>query len=166
MADLQPVPNDRLPAITLQPVTADNWLDCIALDVAADQRAFVASNLFSIAQAQFYPTWTALAIYQGDKPVGFLLMGQHHAGATTYWLFRFMIDQGYQRRGYGRAAMQRLIERLRQQPNTQELKLSYEEENIAAERFYAGLGFEPSGRIDEHGNPVASGGEVVMRLAL
>lgn len=56
MADVQPVPNDRPPAITLQPITADNWLDFIALDVAADQRAFVAPNVFSIAQAQFYPT--------------------------------------------------------------------------------------------------------------
>lgn len=166
MADVQPVPNDRPPAITLQPITADNWLDFIALDVAADQRAFVAPNVFSIAQAQFYPTWTALAIYQGDEPVGFLLMGKRRTEETTYWLFRFMIDQGYQRRGYGRAAMQRLIERLRQQSDAQELKLSYEEENIAAERFYAGLGFEPNGRIDEHGNPVENGGEVVMRLVL
>jgi diamine N-acetyltransferase len=152
--------------VTLEPVTVENWLDCIALEVAPDQRDFVAPNLFSIAQAQFYPTWTPLAIYRATALVGFLLLGKRHSQETTYWIFCFMIDHRVQRRGYGRAAMVALLDRLRQQADAHELKLSYEDENVVAERFYGSLGFESCGRINAHGEPVELGGEKVVRLVL
>ena len=37
----------------IRPVTKDNWRALIKLQVREDQRHFVASNLFSIAQSQF-----------------------------------------------------------------------------------------------------------------
>jgi diamine N-acetyltransferase len=37
--------------ITLQPVTATNWESLIILKVREDQKGFVGSNLFSIAES-------------------------------------------------------------------------------------------------------------------
>ena len=41
--------------IYLKPVTVSNWRDCVALELAPKQKHFVPSNLYSIADAQFYP---------------------------------------------------------------------------------------------------------------
>ncbi len=74
------------------------------------------------------------------------------------WVWRLMIAADHQGKGYGRAAMEALIARLRAEGKFDALYLSYEPENTGAERFYAGLGFEKTGHI-EHG-------ELVVRLAL
>jgi hypothetical protein len=39
--------------IELRPVAQDNWNTLIKLKVREDQKNFVASNLYSIAEAQF-----------------------------------------------------------------------------------------------------------------
>ena len=41
--------------IALKPVTVNNWKASIALELGPDQQNFVSSNLYSIAEAQFYP---------------------------------------------------------------------------------------------------------------
>ena len=68
----------------VRPVTKDNWRERIKLQVRDDQKHFVASNVQSIAEAQFgydepndghwdmYP----FGIYDADgRPVGFLMYG-------------------------------------------------------------------------------------------
>ena len=40
-------------SVELRPVTAENWEALIKLQVREDQRGFVASNVYSIAEAQF-----------------------------------------------------------------------------------------------------------------
>ena len=47
--------------VTLQPITRDNWLQCVRLNVAPEQKHFVASNAVS------------LAAYDGDTMVGFAM---------------------------------------------------------------------------------------------
>ena len=39
--------------VSLQPVTAQNWRALIKLELEETQKEFVASNLYSIAEAQF-----------------------------------------------------------------------------------------------------------------
>ena len=62
-------------------VTIDNWRELIKLQVRDDQKHFVASNLFSIAQAQFGDEYEGhwnlfpYGIYDGDVAVGFLMYG-------------------------------------------------------------------------------------------
>jgi diamine N-acetyltransferase len=141
--------------ITLKPITKENWHAAIRLDVAPEQRKFVASNLFSIAESQFEPGVVPLGIYnEEDTMVGFLMYGPYHG---EMWIWRLMVGQQYQQRGYGRAAMQAIIDALRDMGHT-EIFLSHEPENTVGAEFYTGLGFEDTGCID--------GGELVRRLVI
>ena len=138
---------------TLKPITKDNWHAAIRLEVAPEQRKFVASNLYSIAQSQFEPGTVLLGIYNEDETmVGFLMYGPYH---DEMWIWRLMVDQQYQGRGYGHTAMQAMIAALRAMGHT-EIFLSHEPENTGGAQFYASLGFEDTGRTDD--------GEVVVGL--
>jgi diamine N-acetyltransferase len=127
--------------VSLKPITADNWKECIGLKVKDEQTDFVPSNLYSIAEAQFYPQAVPLAIYsEQDQMVGFVLYGVDVE--TGKWkIFRLMIDQAHQGKGYGRAAMEQVIGRLRAQPGCGEILIAYQTDNDAARRLYANLGF-------------------------
>jgi diamine N-acetyltransferase len=141
-------------AVSLVEVSADNWQECIRLQVADDQREFVASNLYSLAQSKFEPSCVPLAIYDQEIMVGFAMTCRE--GGDVCWIYRLMIDKRYQRRGYARAAMDLVIQRLRDDPDCREILISYDPENIAARELYRRLGFESTGQIDE--------GELVLRL--
>jgi diamine N-acetyltransferase len=39
--------------LTLKPITKDNWEEAIELKVKEEQKLFMASNLYSIAEVQF-----------------------------------------------------------------------------------------------------------------
>lgn len=60
-------------AVILKELTQDNWEDCIELKVHPEQENFVASNLYSIAEAQFIKGCVSLAIYNDDILVGFIM---------------------------------------------------------------------------------------------
>ena len=144
----------------LQPVTAENWKTLIKLKVGDDQTHFVASNLYSIAEAQFgfdmeghwelYP----FGIFDdSDKPVGFLMYGynfQHPARQA--FIFRLMVDVKFQGMGYGRFGMQNMIETFRADERIRGVGISYEPENEVARKLYASLGFVETG--EKLGNEV------------
>lgn len=52
--------------ITLKPIDKDNWHAAIRLEVAPEQRNFVASNLYSIAESHFEPGAVPLGIYNDE----------------------------------------------------------------------------------------------------
>src|SRR5512134_2819856 len=103
--------------ITLQPVTAKNWRALIKLKVKEDQNHFVASNLYSIAEAQFgfedeghwdfYP----FGAYEGDEPVGFVMYcyNFNHSRFQAF-IMRLMVDDKFQGKGYGREIMRQILD--------------------------------------------------------
>jgi diamine N-acetyltransferase len=143
--------------ITLRPVTSREFPAMVRLKVAPEQEEFVAPNLYSIAEAYVEPTWTPLAIYAGEEPVGFAMYG-HDAGADRWWIIRFMIGAGQQGKGYGRAALQALSALMTERHGCRQISLGYVPGNAIAERLYAGAGFVPTGEIED--------GEVVAQLDL
>lgn len=143
--------------VTLRTIDRDNWRECIGLRVAPHQEAFVASNVYSLAQAKAQPECVPLAIYDDDRMVGFVMYALD-ADEHKYWIYRLMIDAAYQGRGYGRAAMLAVLARLRAEPDGLDVAISYEPENTAAEGLYRSLGFRTAGEI--------SGTEIVARLRL
>lgn len=152
--------NQGLPTmpITLKPITLDNWEEACTLDVRADQQSFVASNLYSIAESKFNPSWEPMAIYAGEQMVGFVMWGiDTNQPVEEWWIIRLMIDAAHQGRGYGRAAAQTAIDRIRAQ-GTREVFLSFEPENDGAKQLYRSLGFADAGRVES--------GEIVYRLEL
>ena len=140
----------------IHPVTIKNWESLIDLKVREDQREFVASNLYSIAQAQFGDDFEGhwdlfpYGIYEEDVPVGFLMYGVNfeHPKQQAY-IQRLMVDEKFHGKGYGRFAMQKLIELFRADERIQEVGISYEPENVAARKLYASLGFVETGRMIE-----------------
>jgi len=150
----------------IRPVTKHNWKELIRLKVRDDQTHFVASNLYSIAEAQFgdefeghwdlYP----FGIYEeGDTPVGFLMYALNFKHPTHQaFIQRLMVDERYQGKGYGRFGMKKMLEIFRAEERIQVVGISYEPENEGARKLYASLGFEETGRIIE------GEAEAVLRL--
>ena len=142
--------------VYLKKINQDNWKQALRIDVAPEQKRFVASNLYSIAEAIFNPTFAPLAIYdEAETMVGFLMYGTNTDNGEL-WILRLMVGQQYQGRGYGRAAMEEIIRRLKARPDCQEIFTSYEPDNDVAAKLYRSLGFEDTGRIED--------GELVVRL--
>ncbi len=143
--------------VSLREVTQKTVNAVLQLRVTSEQERFVASNAVSIAQAHFAPDAWFRAIYAGETPVGFLMLSvQPEKG--EYYLWRFMVDARYQGQGYGRRALELLIEHVRGQPNAEELVLSHIPGTGSAEGFYTKLGFAHTGEIAD--------GELVMKRAL
>lgn len=127
--------------VELRPVTAENWRACAGLELRPEQVGLMPDNLYSIAEAQFYPDARSLAIYlSSGELVGYLLHGRDKASGDAK-VFRLMIDRAHQGRGYGKAALRLVIERVSSRGDAKRLLIAYQEHNEAARRLYAGLGF-------------------------
>lgn len=133
--------NSRESIVRLEPVTALNWKECCDLAVAPEQVGFLPSNLYSIAESQFYSEACPLAIYNGaDHLVGFALYGVD-VESGKWKIFRLMIDCAHQGKGHGTAAMREMITRITNERDCDEILVAYQENNAVARRLYRGLGF-------------------------
>ena len=145
--------------VTLREITADNWRACVKLKVAPEQERFVASNVFSLAQSKYEPELIPMGIYDGEMMVGFLMYRPMDFGVGRVWaIYRLMVAHDQQGKGYGRAGMVALLERLRAIPGYNAVLISFVPDNDAARKLYASLGFTDTGEVDD--------GEIVYRLAL
>jgi diamine N-acetyltransferase len=125
-----------------------NYLSVLDLSVSPEQKSFVASNQYSLAQAYVQPDCVPLALYAENKPIGFAMYSLDE-NDHQYWIYRLMIDQRYQGVGYGREAMKLLIERIRKLTDDEHKRIyiSFEPENEIAKALYESLDFVPDGRI-------------------
>ena len=57
------------------------------------------------------------------------------------FILRLMIDEKYQRKGYGRTAMIEVMRRLKLHPEVERIATSHQRQNKAAARLYESLGF-------------------------
>jgi diamine N-acetyltransferase len=143
-------------SVNLREITKENYRQATRLKVAPGQEGFVASNAVSIADSKFHPTFECLGIYDDDTMVGFLMHGLDDAGDGVRWIIRLMTDAAHQRKGYGREAMQQLLEMFRADPSCPGVGISYEPDNTVAQKLYASFGFVETGEMDD--------GETVARL--
>jgi diamine N-acetyltransferase len=143
--------------VTLEEITAETVRAVCALEVAPDQRGFVASNAVSIAEAHFEPKAWFRAVYADEEPVGFAMLYED-AEKREYFLWRFMIAAGHQRKGHGRRALDLVVEHVRSLPDARELRASYLPGDAGPGEFYRRYGFEETGELHE--------GERVIRLLL
>ena len=139
--------------VTLREITGDNYDECLALQVRDDQKEFVASNMKSLAEAWvFYAVARPFAIYNDDTMVGFLMVDTDPNLVDSNdlcFLWRFMIDAKYQGRGYGKAAMQEVLNYVKTNFNPKTFETSVTPGNDAAEMLYRSFGFVPNGEYVE-----------------
>lgn len=128
--------------LTLRPITKDNWEDAIQLKVKDEQKHFMASNLYSIAEVQFLVQFSASGIYEGNQMIGFAMYGIDQDD-NNYWVYRLMVDQACQGRGIGAAAVKLIIEEIKRE-NTDRIPtimIGYHPENEGARKTYKNAGF-------------------------
>ncbi|MYE88861.1 GNAT family N-acetyltransferase [Candidatus Poribacteria bacterium] len=143
--------------VSLREITQETVNSILNLRVAKAQEQFVASNAVSIAQAYFSEEAWFRAIYADETPVGFLMLSDQ-PDKGEYYLWRFMVDAQHQGKGYGRRALELLIEHVKTRPNAKEFFLSHVPGPGSPEGFYRQLGFEHTGE--------KAGEELVMKLTL
>ncbi len=136
--------------VHLRQITKDNLIHFLRMKVHPEQEGFVAPNGSSIAQGEYFDDAWYRGIFDGETPVGFVMLSIMEDKAE-YYVWRFMIGADHQRKGYGKAAMERVIEYVKLLPNAKELHLSHVEANTEAAGFYNSVGFEHTGEKDEDG---------------
>jgi diamine N-acetyltransferase len=151
--------------ISLRPVTSSNHREVIELTVAPDQRGFVASNVQSLADAYVWrDAAEPYAVYADDELVGFALLyplAEENSEDTLppdatlrgYIIVRLMIDARFQGRGHGRAALDAIVEIVRER-GLGTVRLSVVPDNEQALDFYRRNGFAETGEVE--------GGEIVL----
>ena len=143
--------------VSLRPVDRDNWRGIANLKVSEDQREFVAEPCYYLALCSYGKDWRPLAICLDEQVIGFMMWAIDPADGSC-WLGGILIDQGMQRRGYGRQAVQAAITMLKGEFGHRDFALSYQPANHVAKHLYIKLGFI---EMDEW-----EGDEIVARLSL
>ena len=145
--------------INFRAITEDNF-DAIIRMKRPDDEHFVASNAYSLAQAWLYRDngdVYPFAIYDDDQPVGFMMLDED-LDERCLIIWRIMFPEENRFKGYGTAAIRRIIDLARESGKYDFLLISYDPENKVAEHVYKKLGFRPTG-VFEHG-------EIELRLDL
>jgi GNAT superfamily N-acetyltransferase len=155
-------------AVTLEEITDENREAVLALRVAPGQERFVGSVPDSLAEAADYPhakPWYRAVFADGEPagPVGFVMVSWNCEPRPPeiigpWFLWKLLIDERYQGRGYGAAVVRQIAELVRAEGAT-ELLTSYVPEDGGPAGFYQRLGFVPTGELD-------GSGEVIVRLGL
>ena len=150
--------------ITLREVTAETVRAVTSLRVAPEQEGYVASNAVSIAQAYFARDAWFRAIHADEDLIGLAMLRdgtllQSENAKPEISLWRFMVAQEYQKRGYGREALSLLVSHARSRPGVTTLETSYVQGPHGPKDFYLAFGFH-------HTGVVKASGEVCLSLAL
>ncbi len=149
--------------VSLREITAETVRAVVKLSVAESQKGFVAPNAVSLAQALFAPEAWYRAIYFAEEMVGFVMLEDESLVKPApekpgIGVWRFMVDEKFQGRGIGRAALLLVIEHARSKGLFDVLELSYVPGPGCPEPFYRGLGFQPTGKVDD--------GEIILAFPL
>lgn len=142
--------------VELREITKENYEECLSLNVADSQKRFVSTNAHSLAQAWvYYDTAFPFAVYADNTMVGFIMLGYYEA-QSCYTLWKFMIDEKYQNKGYGRKALKLGIDYLVDLFKAEEIYTAYYSSNDIARNLYRSFGFCETGEV--------VGNEIGMKL--
>jgi diamine N-acetyltransferase len=151
--------------VTLREVTDENRRAVLALRVAPAQERFVGTVAGALEDARDIPEgkpWYR-AIFVNEQPVGFLMLSWNVTPEPPriigpWFLWKLLIDERHQHRGYGREAVGCVAEIVRAN-GAGELLTSCIPGDEGPELFYRRLGFAPTGDLDENG-------EIILTLKL
>ena len=151
MSDAETVGPDA--EVSLREITAETvFAICQLSDTLTEPRSrFVAPNSVSIAQAHFSEHAWFRAIYADETPVGFIMIADNPE-EQEYFLWRFMIGGPYQGKGFGRRAIELLVDYVKTRPGAVELLVSCGQGEGSPEGFYLKMGFKHNGK--QYGNEI------------
>ena len=136
-------------------VTAKNRGAVERLALLPEQAGFIESPSECLREADASDFWRPVGIYDGTELVGFAMYGYlPFLGEGQLWFDRLLIDKAFQGRGYAKAAIAALLERLRQEYPCRRVYLSVYGDNAAASHLYQQAGFSFNGDYDTKGERV------------
>ncbi len=137
--------------IELKAITEENFIDAFNLKLASEQKDFVSHPIRSLAQAYVYRNQCQpFGIYTGGKMVGYVMVIYDY-DIPEYDIWHMMIDESMQGHGYGREALDRVIDYIRTKPfgDSDRIALTCNKSNSIARRLYESRGFSATGVEDE-----------------
>ena len=147
--------------IELLALTEENLEPCFKLRVTSDQTQYIASNEASWKTAkENAEVARPFAIRCDGDTVGFAMFAFDEAYEDPndrYWLWRFMIDERFQGKGCGSAALREIIRYFREH-GANNIRLSTKGTNSRALSLYRRVGFRETGEMN--------GDEIVLQLDL
>lgn len=141
-------------------ITEDNF-DAVVQMRRPTGENFVASNMYSLAQAWLYRNNNDVypfAIYNDELPVGFMMLDED-VEKRCLVIWRIMFPPEHQNKGYGTQAVKQIIQMARRSGKYDFMIADYVPENKIAKRVYEKLGFKPTGEV-------VNNGEIELRLVL
>ena len=135
----------------LRAITEDNFLDAFRLRLAPGQERFVSHPIRSLAQAYVYRNQCQpFGIYAEGKMVGYVMVIYDY-DVPEYDIWHMMIDESAQGRGYGSAALDRVLAYIKTKPfgDSTRVALTCNKDNAAARKLYEKKGFRATGVEDE-----------------
>jgi diamine N-acetyltransferase len=146
-------------------MTDENLEAVLALRVEPGQEQFVGTVAGALEDARDIPEakpWYR-AVYADDDPVGFVMLSWNVTPDPPriigpWFLWKLLVDERYQGRGYGREAVG-LVADIARVNGASELLTSCVPGEDGPEPFYRRLGFRPTGELDENA-------EIILALEL
>ena len=149
--------------VSLRPIKEWNREAVEALRVSPAQEQFVNNVTESLIEEREEPGargrfW---AVYADETPVGFVMISDGAEGPEylPHYLWKLLIDESYQRQGFGTATLDLIVEYFRQRPGVEVLWTSANQGEGSPIPFYERYGFEQTGDI-------VFNNEVLLRLRL
>ena len=157
------MPVSRASQINLRHVTPDNVEIIRRLSVHPSQVSSVAPNARTLDDASANAGSWLRAIYADDEVVGLVLIFDPMLpGAITHGpiresdigLWRLMIDQRFQKMGFGRRTLDLVCDTWRSEPSVNRMLSSYVPGPDGPERFYLKYGFIKTGNLRAGGSEI------------
>lgn len=142
--------------VELREIDESNFMQCLNLQTSVPKESFVDSVVYSLAEAWlFYRDTKPFAIYESDRIIGFVSM---YVGEENCQIINFLIDDAFQKRGYGTEAARICIRFLRDEYHAGRISVPVEADNRIAQNFWKKLGFRFSDTVED--------GYIFMRLGM
>ena len=137
--------------VKLTEITEENWFDAAGLTVADEQKGYVAPAIGIIARGYVYRDCNGrvFVIENDDTIIGLALVREFTDDPLGYDLQQFMIDKRYQGHGYGSAALELILDKLRKENHYDHVEICVKKDDSLAIHLYEKYGFEDSGYFDE-----------------
>jgi diamine N-acetyltransferase len=146
--------------VKLKDITWENFWRVVGLRPTEAQRGYLPENAVFMAQAYVNLKSNyddiCFAVYNGDEVVGFtkiVFVGKgeppFNFDEDTYYLDALMIDESFQGRGFGKAALKEILDFIATKPwgPANSVKTACYDENTAAAAMYVNQGFKPTNQF-------------------
>ncbi len=133
--------------VALKEVDIRNFSEIVSLQ--RDSFLQVGEPEYVLAEAYVYRNdCTAYGIYSGDTAVGLVILRDRPAEGAPYSFTDIFIADNFQRRGYGQAAVEAIMQKFRSERLRGEVEIQVHEGNVPALKIYRRCGFEEVKRAE------------------